>query len=119
MNENPRFITKFVSNISSRIEPELLGVSTLTWWQNVHLQFGNFENTKLFYKLFRKCLYTDLSTSHRLKATGIDSILLDMIKYCFSGEPFLPPSCALAALDILAVPTHSICKIKAKGKYCL
>ena len=69
--------------------------------------------------MFRSCILADLKLSARLKAMGLEKILYDTIKYSFSGEPFLPPSYALAILDSLAVPTHSICKIKIQGKYCL
>jgi hypothetical protein len=83
----------------------------------MQLQYGTFENTKPFYKLFRKCIWDDLSQSKRLKATGLETIMLDMIKYCFSGEPFMPPKCAYTLLEQLIAPTHSICKLKVRGKY--
>jgi hypothetical protein len=35
LSDFPRFCTEFIQNISARIEPELLGISTITWWRNV------------------------------------------------------------------------------------
>ena len=32
MSDHPRFVTTFVKKISSGIDPELLGTSTITWW---------------------------------------------------------------------------------------
>jgi hypothetical protein len=32
LEKNPRFMTKFVEKVTKGIEPELLGISTLTWW---------------------------------------------------------------------------------------
>jgi hypothetical protein len=32
LEEHPRFATKFVDKISSTIDPEFLGTSTINWW---------------------------------------------------------------------------------------
>jgi hypothetical protein len=52
----PRHITEFIAKVSHGIEPELLGMSTLVWWQNLRLLVGIPENTKIFYKNFKKCI---------------------------------------------------------------
>ncbi len=77
---------------------------------------GSIENTKSFYKMFRNCILSDLRLSDRLKATGLDSVLFDVVKYCFSGEPFLPPPSAREILEELIAPAHSLCMIKIRGK---
>jgi hypothetical protein len=33
LEKHPRFASTFVQKITKGIEPELLGMSTLTWWQ--------------------------------------------------------------------------------------
>lgn len=119
LTDFPRYCSKFIQNISSQIEPELLGISTITWWSNVQLQYGTMANTKPIYKAFRKCIQNDLSLSNRLKATGLDQIMLDLIKYCFSGEPFTPPTCAKFLLEKLLAPQHSICEINVRGRNCI
>lgn len=40
LEKNPRFTTTFVQKITQGVEPELLGMSTLTWWQHVQLYTG-------------------------------------------------------------------------------
>ncbi len=52
----PRHISQFIDKVSKGIEPELLGESTIVWWQNVKMNIGTPVSTKIFYKLFRKCL---------------------------------------------------------------
>jgi hypothetical protein len=59
--------------------------------------------------MFRNCILSDLRLSDRLKATGLDSVLFDVVKYCFSGEPFLPPPSTRAILEELIAPAHAIC----------
>ena len=56
MEMYPRHISKFIEKVSKGIEPELLGESTIVWWQNVKMNIGTPVSTKIFYKLFRKCL---------------------------------------------------------------
>ena len=68
-----------------------------------------FENTKPFYTMFRNCLKSDLNLSDRLEATGLKYVLLDTLKYSFSGEPFKPPESARALLEELFCPEHSLC----------
>ena len=65
--------------------------------------------------MFRKCLKSDLKLSDRLKSTSLESVLLDTLKYSFSGELFLPPVHARACLDKLIGPDHSLCRIKIRG----
>jgi hypothetical protein len=66
--------------------------------------------------MFRNCIKADLKLSDRLKATGLQTVALDVLKYCFSGEPFLPPPCARELLEELVCPEHSLCRIKIRGK---
>ena len=65
--------------------------------------------------MFRNCLKSDLNLSDRLEATGLKNVLLNTLKYSFSGEPFLPPENARALLEELICPEHSLCKIKIRG----
>jgi hypothetical protein len=67
--------------------------------------------------MFRKCLITDLQLSDRLSTSGLKRIVFDLVKYSFSGEPFLPPACARTLMDELISPEHSICRIKIRGSY--
>jgi hypothetical protein len=69
--------------------------------------------------MFRNCLKSDLNLSDRLKATGLKKVLLDTLKYSFSGEPFLPPAGARALLEDLLCPEHSLCMIKIRGNKIL
>jgi hypothetical protein len=66
--------------------------------------------------MFRKCILADLKLSVRLKATGLEKMLYDTVKYSFAGEPFVPPASARALLDELISPEHSLCRIKVRGK---
>ena len=91
LEENPRFTTKFISKIRTGIDPDLLGTSTITLWEQVIFAVGKLENTKPLYKNFKNCIIKDLSMSNRLEATGLQSLLADVAKYCFNGEPCLPP----------------------------
>ena len=65
--------------------------------------------------MFRKCLKSDLKLSDRLKRTGLESVLLDTLKYSFSGEPFLPPVSARACLEQRISPDHLLCRIRIRG----
>jgi hypothetical protein len=78
-----------------------------------------FENTKPFYTMFRNCLKSDLTLSDRLEATGLKSVVLDTLKYSFSGEPFKPPENARALLEELVCPEHSLCLINIRGNKIL
>jgi hypothetical protein len=69
--------------------------------------------------MFCNCIKSDLNLSDRLKATGLKKVLLDTLKYCFSGEPFLPPASARALLEELLCPEHSLCKINIRGNKIL
>jgi hypothetical protein len=101
------------------IEPELLGVSTISWWNMVEQQFGKFANTKPFYTMFHKCLKSDLLLSDRLEATGLKSVLIDSLKYSFAGEPFQPPENARGILAELVCPDHSLCLINIRSNKIL
>ena len=69
--------------------------------------------------MFRNCLKSDLTLSDRLEATGLKSVLLDTLKYSFSGEPFKLPEKARALLEDLLCPEHSLCMIKIRGNKIL
>jgi hypothetical protein len=40
ITDHPRYITTFVKNNCTGIDPELLGTSTITWWNQVQGHFG-------------------------------------------------------------------------------
>ena len=40
ITDHPRYITTFVKQICTGIDPELLGTSTITWWNQVQGHFG-------------------------------------------------------------------------------
>jgi hypothetical protein len=40
ITDHPRYITTFVKKICTGIDPELLGTSTITWWNQVQGHFG-------------------------------------------------------------------------------
>jgi hypothetical protein len=69
--------------------------------------------------MFRNCLKSDLNLSDRLQATGLKNVLLDTLKYSFSGEPFLPPESTRALLEELFCTEHSLCKINIRGNKIL
>jgi hypothetical protein len=50
LEEHPRFATTFFSKVKSGIDPDLLGTSTLTWWDKVIFTVGKLNNTKPLYK---------------------------------------------------------------------
>ena len=54
--------------------------------------------------------------SSRLEATGLHNLLADVAKYCFSGEPCLPPPKARTILDKLVHPDHALVNIMRRGK---
>ena len=65
--------------------------------------------------MFRKCLITDLKLSDRLRASGLERVMFDLVKYSFSGKPFIPPVSSRAYMNELIDPAHSLCKIKVRG----
>ena len=65
--------------------------------------------------MFCKCLITDLKLSDRLRASGLERVMFDLVKYSFAGEPFVPPVSARALLEELICPDHSLCKINIRG----
>jgi len=57
------------------------------------------DNTKPLYNRFRNCLINDIKQSEKLKVLGLEDVFVDIVKYCFSGEPFLPPDKARVYLN--------------------
>jgi hypothetical protein len=57
-----------------------------------------------------------MSTSSRLEATGLNNLLADVAKYCFAGEPCLPPHSARPFLAKLVQPDHALVNIMLRGK---
>ena len=53
--------------------------------------------------------------SNRLTETGLDELLCDVVKHCFTGEPCRPPAKARDILHRLTHPEHSLCFINVKG----
>jgi hypothetical protein len=91
-------------------------VSTINWWDKLTLTVGKIENTKPFYNNFRKCITKDLLLSSRLEATGLENLLADVTKFCFAGEPCLPPVKARTILAKLVQPDHALTNIMQRGK---
>lgn len=116
IQEHPRFVTTFIQKVRTGIDPDLLGVSTITWWDQLTLSQGKLENTKPFYNRFRQCINRDLSQSTRLEATGLEKLLADVASYCFAGEPCLPPPKARTILAELVQPDHALVNIMHRGK---
>lgn len=86
LEKHPRFASEFVSRIPQGIDHDLLGVSTLTWWDWAKAELGDKTTTTPFYQSFRSTLQTDLRTSERLQATGLTDILIDTLRYCFKAD---------------------------------
>ena len=77
---------------------------------------GNLKNTKPFYDCFRRCVYQDLCLSDRLRESGLDKLLCDVVQFCFKGEMFTAPALAKHQLAKLIHPDHSISGTIVKGK---
>ncbi len=58
----------------------------------------------------------DFSPSFRLESTGLNKLLTDVVKYCFAGEPCLPPVQARKFLDKLVLPDHALVNVMRRGK---
>ena len=56
ITEHPRFVTTFIQKVRNGIDSDLLGVSTITWWDKLTISLGKLENTKPLYSKFRKCI---------------------------------------------------------------
>ena len=91
-------------------------MSTITWWDKLILTVGKLENTKPFYNSFRKCITKDLLLSTQLQTTGLERLLTDVVKYCFAGEPCLPPVKARTILAKLVHQEHALKNITQRGK---
>ena len=116
LEEHPRFATKFVDKISRCIDPEFLGSSTITWWKNVKFSFEELKNTKPFYIKFCKFILSDLRISDRVETTGLTTLLSDVVKHSFAGEPCTPPAETKVYLEKLFSEDHALCYITVKGK---
>ena len=49
--------------------------------------------------------------SDRVKATGLESILCDIVKYSFAGELCTPPPGTRSLLEKLIAPENTLCYI--------
>ena len=72
---------------------------------------GKLDNTKPFYKQFRQNVIVDLNVSNRIENTGLSDILADVAKYCFMGEPCMPPRQVRSLLAKLVQPEHTLVQI--------
>ena len=70
----------------------------------------------MFYESFRGCVFDDLCMSDRLRESGLNRLLLDVVLYCFAGEISQAPVEASKYLEMLIHPDHSICTTIVKGK---
>ena len=71
----PRFSGEFVRNLSTCIEPELLGHSPLVWWPEVVSHYGSLTVVTPLYRKFKQVLIADLRLSARIKAKGLTKLL--------------------------------------------
>jgi hypothetical protein len=62
---------------------------------------------------------SDLQSSTRLASLGLTSVLSDVVKLCFAGEPFIPPPETQPLLEILVSDDHALCHINVKGRKIL
>ncbi len=111
LEERPRFATNFVKKLVATIDHDILGTSTLTWWDWVDAEFASPKNTKPFYQQFRHVLSTDLRRSQRLSQTGLTDMFCSILRYCFAGELASTPSRAAAPLSELVHTEHSIVRM--------
>ena len=65
--------------------------------------------------MFRNLIQSDLWSSDRLLTNGLTSVLSDVVKFCFAGEPCLPPKSARPLLEKLFCSEHALCHINIKG----
>ena len=80
------------------------------------MNIGTPISTKIFYKQFRKCILQDMEQSTRLRESGLDQLLFEIVQMCFAGEPCkVPLPIAKLLLELLS-PAHSLCMIQSKGK---
>ena len=77
---------------------------------------GNLQNVKPFYENFRSCVFEDLCMSDRLRESGLDQLLYDIVQFCFAGEIGHAPVETRILLENLFHPDHSICTTIVKGK---
>lgn len=80
---------------------------------------GKLDNTKPFYNQFRNGIILDIKSSNRVAHSGLNGILADVAKFCFMGEPCLPPKRARSLLVDLVKPEHALVNILIRGKYVL
>jgi hypothetical protein len=66
--------------------------------------------------MFKNCITRDLLLSSRLEATGLHNLLANVARYCFNGEPCLPPPEARTLLDKLVHPDHALINLIVRGK---
>lgn len=79
VQDHPRFITQFISSFKSEIEPELLGRSTLLWWDEVRSCHSSLTNTKPLYSAFRKAIVSEIRASARVATTGLTQVLASVV----------------------------------------
>ena len=101
--------------IAQGVDHDLLGTSTITWWNDVKSELGGGTTTTPLYKNFRNAIHTDLRKSTRLAANGLTDIFLDTAKHCFKGAPALPSAPVREAIDTLHHRNHAITSIVKRG----
>jgi hypothetical protein len=80
---------------------------------------GKLDNTKPFYKQFRDGIIKDIKLSHRIEHSGLNVLLADVAKYCFMGEPCLPPKQTRPVLAELVQPEHALVNVQIWGRNVL
>ena len=91
LEEHPRFATEFVQKMSTCIDPDLLGRSTILWWPEVKAQYGNLSTVSPLYSKFRSVLIQDLRKSERLKSRGLTNVLCSVATYMYKSDYSAPP----------------------------
>ena len=81
----------------------------------MEFQTGRLKDSKPLYENFRKSLISDLRGSERVSATGLTAVLVDVISFCFAGEPCKPPPSTIRLLEALIAPNHALGSHTKKG----
>ena len=68
-----------MGKVTSGIDWDLLGRSTLTWWPGVVDRYGALGSTKPLYRAFRDMIERDLRESDRVKVRGREGVLGEIV----------------------------------------
>ena len=88
LQENPRFCTEFVKNMSSYVDSELLGHSPLVWWPEVVSYYGQLHTVTPLYKKFKSVLISDLRLSIRIQTKGLTKLICKIVSLMYHATYF-------------------------------